>query len=141
MNAMKECYSILLIASIVVYHGVGVTAFTPGVALKTNAVFSKFGYSDPTYSTALDMSTYDSGYYAPSQQASQSGNSGTESRITLSRFLSQYVKDHPEVRTAIEFIKKFWLSFCHLRGNYQTVWMQYFLLLLSRSNLDSFNSH
>lgn len=94
----KECYNLLLIASIVMYHGVGVTAFAPGVTLKTNAMFSKFGDSDPTYSTALDMSTYDSGYYAPWQQASQSGNSGTESRITLSRFLSQYVKDHPELR-------------------------------------------
>ncbi len=45
--------------------------------------------------TSLCVSSYDADYYIPTEQPQV----GEQSRITLSRFLSQYVKDHPEVST------------------------------------------
>ena len=52
-------------------------------------------------STSLGLSSYDADYYVPTEQHSISGE---QSRITLSRFLSQYVKDHPEVSAIFEYL-------------------------------------
>jgi len=60
----------------------------------------------PTSSPA-ETSTIDGDYYSPTGQSSpasymspsSSGVGGQKRRITLTRFMSQYVKDHPEYKT------------------------------------------
>ena len=102
------------------YGVVGVTSFMMGETRTTSAPFrakkvatittaTSSYYNDPSVpattpsSSSLRLSTYDSEYYSPTteqQRPSRRGNSSSsQTRITLSRFLSEYVKDHPEVRT------------------------------------------
>jgi len=49
-------------------------------------------------STSLGSSAFDPKYYVPAEQTAPSGISPSQSRITLSRFLQEYVKDHPELK-------------------------------------------
>jgi len=49
-------------------------------------------------STSLGSSAFDPKYYIPAEQTARSGISPSQSRITLSRFLQEYVKDHPELK-------------------------------------------
>lgn len=52
-----------------------------------------------TASSSPPPPSFDSDYYSPPDQSTLSSQkNGASSRITLTRFLSQYVKDHPEVR-------------------------------------------
>ena len=94
----KHYYWCWVFVSLLISHGIGVTGFmveTPSQVTKdtqTTAIIA----SSPSL-TSLDLSSYDSEYYTPAEQPPQSANSQSQSRITLSRFLSQYVKDHPEV--------------------------------------------
>lgn len=87
----------LLISS---YVGV-VTSFvteTPTFAATRKGVALSPSLSPPpttSTSSSLELSNYDSEYYTPTEQSPQSG---TQSPITLTRFLSQYVKDHPELK-------------------------------------------
>lgn len=48
-------------------------------------------------SAAPDSPTFDPQYYQPSAEQF-TRNDNLPPRVTLTRFLSQYVKDHPEVR-------------------------------------------
>ena len=76
-------------------NGIGVTSFiTPTSSVTPSTYKPSLSLPPPT---SLYLSSYDSKYYTPTEQPAQSGNSQSQSRITLSRFLSQYVKDHPEV--------------------------------------------
>lgn len=87
------------IASLLLSHGIEVASFmaeTPKPTRKTRT--SELDSASHFPPSSLYLSTYDSEYYTPTEQAPDSGNSPSQSRITLSRFLSQYVKDHPELR-------------------------------------------
>eukprot|EP00532_Pseudo-nitzschia_australis_P000112 CAMPEP_0168192170 /NCGR_PEP_ID=MMETSP0139_2-20121125/17904_1 /TAXON_ID=44445 /ORGANISM="Pseudo-nitzschia australis, Strain 10249 10 AB" /LENGTH=434 /DNA_ID=CAMNT_0008115389 /DNA_START=527 /DNA_END=1831 /DNA_ORIENTATION=- len=73
--------------------------------LATITTAASSDYNDPSTpitTSSLRLSTYDSEYYSPTteqQRPSRRGNtSSSQTRITLSRFLSEYVKDHPELR-------------------------------------------
>lgn len=100
----KQYYSVFVAVPLLIFNCVGVSSFiseTPAVST-TKAISKSLGEaSSPSLSlpTSLGLSSYDSDYYVPTEQASQSG----QSRITLSRFLSQYVKDHPEVSAILDF--------------------------------------
>lgn len=95
-------------ASLFICYAVGVTGFMteapPLVTSSTAKITTPKSISDDTCSysllahTSLGMSTHDSEYYTPTEQPARSGDSPSQSRITLSRFLSQHVKDHPELR-------------------------------------------
>jgi hypothetical protein len=106
------------VVPLLISSDVGVTSFmteTPNFAATRksmympNSIASSQSMSPPTTSS-LDLSSYDSEYYTPTEQPAISGNSQSQSRITLSRFLSQYVKDHPEVSVILH-----WLC-CRLAG-------------------------
>ena len=103
----KQYYSVLVAVPLLIFNFVGVSSFmSDKLTLSTTKVMStspgEASLSSPSLSlpTSLGLSSYDSDYYVPTEQASQSG----QSRITLSRFLSQYVKDHPEVSAILDFI-------------------------------------
>ena len=90
----KKCiYWYTIGVLLLISNGIRVTSFmTPTLSVTPST------YKPPP--TSLYLSSYDSKYYTPTEQPAQSGNSQSQSRITLSRFLSQYVKDHPEVSVA-----------------------------------------
>lgn len=55
-----------------------------------------------TPETSQDSSSFDAKYYMPAENSINSASSqpgGGQRRITLTRFLSQFVKDHPEYKT------------------------------------------
>mmetsp|Transcript_11262 Transcript_11262/g.27046 ORF Transcript_11262/g.27046 Transcript_11262/m.27046 type:complete len:445 (-) Transcript_11262:219-1553(-) len=99
----KFRHRVLVVVPILISYGVEVTSFTvdrPNV-LATKADHEnlrKPSSSAISSSVLLGLSSYDSEYYTPTEQPAVRGNSQSQSRITLSRFLSQYVKDHPELR-------------------------------------------
>lgn len=101
----EDCYgAVVAIASVFLCQTTGVNCFIGKLSpLQTKVTTFKHNDAWPTplfvlSTSALKLSTYDTEYYVPTEQPAQSGNSPSQSRITLSRFLSQYVKDHPELR-------------------------------------------
>lgn len=99
MLQSKHCYWVFLAVPLLISYGVGVTSLVikaPELATATSP-YKSVGASTSSRSfcspTALALSNYDADYYVPTEQPAV----GEQSRITLSRFLSQYVKDHPEV--------------------------------------------
>lgn len=96
----KHYYWVFVAVLLLISHGVGVASLmikAPELAT-TKFPYKSLGkaISSPFLSsrTSLGLSTYDADYYVPTEQSAV----GEQSRITLSRFLSQYVKDHPELR-------------------------------------------
>jgi len=72
------------------------------ISLMSTAAIEAFSNLPPFItaltSTSLGSSAFDPKYYIPAEQTAQSGISPSQSRITLSRFLQEYVKDHPELK-------------------------------------------
>lgn len=98
MFQSKHCYWVFVAVPLFISYAVGVTSLVikaPELATKSSPYRSLGAASSKSLSsrTTLAMSNYDADYYVPTEQPAV----GEQSRITLSRFLSQYVKDHPEV--------------------------------------------
>jgi hypothetical protein len=81
-----------LFVPLLISFGIGGTSFVIEAPNSATAILAYRSIGVPSQ-TSLHLSSYDSEYYTPAEQLAQSG----QSPITLSRFLSQYVKDHPEV--------------------------------------------
>ena len=81
-------YCWAFVVPLLILQSVGVNSFVIPSPQLTTTIPSHSGST-----TSLFMSSYDADYYVPTEQPQV----GEQSRITLSRFLSQYVKDHPEV--------------------------------------------
>ncbi len=87
-------WALIALLPLFISHAIGVASF---VIPSSEIANVKVPQTKPS-PTTLRMSTYDADYYVPTEQAAVSGE---QSRITLSRFLSQYVKDHPEVSVTL----------------------------------------
>lgn len=101
MFSSKKFHQWILVALSVLLVGVTSLLIDAPGSLSTKVIRQTIRTTDcisiPS-SVSLGLDSYDSEYYTPIEQPSQRGNSQSRSRITLSRFLSQYVKDHPELR-------------------------------------------